>query len=398
MGNHRSIVFYLLIPLFAFVGVLVFVLREQVGVCVSDAESSNPAFEPAKIPGVTNKTGEADEASIKGTFAAAENNSFENASRHGRPTIVIQSRINNRPWMKKTAIYPIKGQKVAMRVDEIPGANIRWFQIIPDTSKIYKNANFPWEQNPYQWAGFAKIDYYRKELVQFRGHWEIKPFYNEGSGFRHRESSVSVGSLNQALNSRFYHEAVGSFWFQVQVEKEGTIYRSAGVEDSDHRGLSPQVFRISIRDGQGYLGYLTSFFNVPGLFGSVTYQSNNYIGVDCADVLMAAYGKWKHKPIEKNYNVAMLVSQFPKVVEFDLLEGRPNKKLRWGRDICVGDFIAVRYRGRKQYQHIGALFSDANGNSILEGSDLVIHAGPEALHYSYLRDGNFSGHIVILRP
>ena len=94
----------------------------------------------------------------------------------------------------------------------------------------------------------------------------------------------------------------------------------------------------------------------------------------------------------------MLVSQFPKVVEFEFLEGRTNKELRWGRDICPGDFIAVRYSGRKQYQHIGALFSDANGNSILDGGDLVIHAGPQPLHYSYLKDGNFDGHVAILRP
>ncbi|MHC4336404.1 MAG: hypothetical protein ACYSTG_00425 [Planctomycetota bacterium] len=336
---------------------------------------------------------------MKGTSAAAENNSFENASRHGKPTMVIQSRINNRPWMKKTAIYPIKGQKVALRVDEIPGANIRWFQIIPDTSKIYKNANFPWEQHPYQWVGFAKIDYHKKELIRFRGHWEIEPFDSEGvSEVQDRESS-SFGSVeNMGMDSRYYHKDIGSFWFLVEIENEGTIYWSVGIEDSDHRGLSPQVFRVSIRDGEGYLGYLTSFFNVPGLFGSVTYQSNNYIGVDCADVLMAAYGKWKHKPIEKNYNVAMLVSQFPKVAEFEFLEGRTNKELKWGRDIHPGYFIAVRYRGSRQYQHIGALFADANKNGVLDGGDLVIHAGPAPLLCSHLRDGNFNGHVVTLRP
>ena len=330
---------------------------------------------------------------------STEDDTFASSVRHSRPTILIESSIDGGRWVKKTAIYPIKGQKVALRVDEIPGANIRWFQIVPDTSKIYKNANFPWEQNPYQWVGFAKIDYHKKELIRFRGHWEIEPFDNEeGSAFRDRESSSFGPVENMGMDSRFYHKDIGSFWFLVEIENEGIIYRSVGIEDSDHRGLSPQVFRVSIRSGEGYIGYLTSFFNVPGLFGSVTYQSNNYIGVDCADVLMAAYGKWKHKPIEKNYNVAMLVSQFPKVVEFDLLEGRPNKKLRWGKDVRPGDFVAVRYSGRKQYQHIGALFSDANGNSILDGGDLVIHAGPQPLHYSYLKDGNFDGHVAILRP
>jgi hypothetical protein len=288
--------------------------------------------------------------------------------------------------VKNRAIYPLKGQKIVLKVDEVPKGQIRWYQIIPDTSKIYKNANFPWEKNPYQWVGFAKIDHSRKELSRFRGHWQIQPFDNqEDRRARYKKS-------------RFYHEDVGSFWFQAEVEREGTIYRSAGIEDSDKRGLSPQVFRVSIRDGEGYLGHLTSFLNVPGLFGSVTYQSNNYIGVDCADVLMAAYGKWKQEPIKKNYNVAMLVSQWPKVEEFVLLEGSPNKELKWGRDIHPGDFIAVRYSGRKQYQHIGALFSDANKNGVLDGGDLVIHAGPQPLHCSYLKERNFDGHVAILRP
>jgi hypothetical protein len=137
---------------------------------------------------------------------------------------------------------------------------------------------------------------------------------------------------------------------------------------------------------------------------------------------MAAYGKWKQKQIEKNYNVAMLVNQFPKVAEFEFLEGRADKELRWGkelrqgkesrwrkelkrekeirwgRNVRSGDFIAVRYRGSRQYQHIGALFADANKNGVLDGGDIVIHAGPAPLHFSYLREGNFDGHVVTLRP
>ena len=113
---------------------------------------------------------------------------------------------------------------------------------------------------------------------------------------------------------------------------------------------------------------------------------------------MAAYGKWKQEPIQKNYNVAMLVNQCLKVQECDLTEGGSNEKLRWGQNIRAGDFIAVRYSGSRQYQHIGALFGDTNKNGFLDGGDLVIHAGPQPLRYSYLKEGNFDGHAVILRP
>ncbi|KHD07841.1 hypothetical protein PN36_24890 [Candidatus Thiomargarita nelsonii] len=176
--------------------------------------------------------------------------------------------------------------------------------------KVYKNANHPWEKNPYQWVGFGKIDYERKELTQFRGQWQIQPF-------KKQSDSIFGDIINYfyAVNSRFYQKDVGSFWFQVEIEKRGKVRKSPGIENSDYR--APKVFRVSIRDGSGYLGYLTSFFNVPGLFGSINYQSKHYIGVDCADVLVAAYGKWKGKPLKKNYNVAMLVNKFPKRGQFD---------------------------------------------------------------------------------
>jgi hypothetical protein len=353
----------------------------------------------AKPANVARKSHESDEVTGKETPVFVESDAFVRSTKHSVPILLIQSSINDGPWVKSTAIYPLKGQKVALKVDKISGGKIRWYQIIPDTSKMYKNANFPWDKDPYKWAGFAKIDYHRKGFTEFRGRWQIEPFDSENdTGVRDQQSS-SVHSLwNKAANSRFYHKDVGSFWFQAEVNKEGVIHRSFGIEDSDNKGLSPKIFRVSIRDGEGYIGYLTSFFNVPGLFGSVTYQSNNYIGVDCADVLMAAYGKWKNKPIEKNYNVAMLVSQWSKVREFDLLEGTANEQIKWERDIHPGCFIAVRYTSSKQYQHIGALFSDANQNGILDGGDLVIHAGPVPLHCSYLREGNFDGHVVILQP
>jgi len=365
---------------------------------------SNPANHTSvaaleKPPKVALKSGESGEAAGKEVSVVPESEAFARSLKHSVPTLQIQSSVNGGPWVKSAAIYPLKGQKVTLKVEKISGGEIRWHQIIPDTSKIYKNANLPWEKDAYKWVGLAKIDYQRKELAGFQGRWQIELFDNENNTQIQDRKSSSFRSLsNRAENSKFYHEDVGSFWFQAEVKKEGVIYRSAGIEDSDKRGLSPKVFRVSIRDGEGYIGYLTSFFNVPALFGSVTYQSRNYIGVDCADVLVAAYGKWKNKPIEKNYNVAMLVSQWPKVTEFDLLEGTADRQLQWGRDIRAGYFIAVRYRGSKQYQHIGALFRDANQNGVLDGGDLVIHAGPVPLHCSYLKEGNFDGHIVILQP
>ena len=184
----------------------------------------------------------------------------------------------------------------------------------------------------------------------------------------------------------------------MEVERGRVAQRSPGIEDINDKGLSPQVFRVSVRESQGYLGYLTTFFNVPAVFGSIPYQSNNYIGADCCDVLTSAYGKWKGKDIKKDYNVDMLVSRLSKRATAKVTNGVPDKTLKWGKDVRPGDLIAVKYVDAKRYQHIGALYSDADKNGALSEGDLIIHAGPWPLHFSYLKEGGFDGHVVILDP
>jgi hypothetical protein len=198
--------------------------------------------------------------------------------------------------------------------------------------------------------------------------------------------------------SDYFQEDVGSFWFQAEIERNGKIVgKSAGLERNDSRGISPKVLRISFRDGEGYLGYLTSFFNVPGLFGSTTYQSFNYIGADCADVLMSAYSRWQNVNLKQDYNVGKVIGEFSKITEVDIAQGVPSKQLTWGKDISPGNFLAVKFAGAKQYQHIGALYQDVNQNGVLDENDWVIHAGPAPLHFSVLKDENFDGHVVLLR-
>jgi hypothetical protein len=230
-------------------------------------------------------------------------------------------------------------------------------------------------------------------LVEFRDQWEIHPFEKPDSA--NLQDTALAGFLGRKPSKPRPH---GSFWFQVEVENRGRFTRSYGIEDNDKRGLNPKVFRVSRRDGKGYVGFLTTFFNVPGLFGSIPYQSHNYIGVDCADVLVAAYGKWKRVRFKKDQCVAGLVTGLPKVVKFKIRDGNPKPRIRWGKRIRPGYLIAVRYPGARSYQHIGALAKDANKNGLLDGADLVLHAGPYPLRYSSLKEGKFDGHVVILKP
>ncbi|MBI3297325.1 MAG: N-acetylmuramoyl-L-alanine amidase [Elusimicrobia bacterium] len=156
--------------------------------------------------------------------------------------------------------------------------------------------------------------------------------------------------------------------------------------------------RVSVRGGPGFLGHLSSFFNVPGLFGSVPLQSNNYLGSDCADTLVAARGKWLGRESDRNYNVAALVTELPRVAEFDLAGGTFSKRVEWGRPVLPGDFVAVRYKGARSYQHVGALTGDTDGDGVLSGEDTTYQAGPWPLAETPLNAGPFDGHVVVLRP
>ncbi|MFC1835264.1 hypothetical protein ACFL2Q_11105, partial [Thermodesulfobacteriota bacterium] len=113
----------------------------------------------------------------------------------GRPTIAIQSRVDRGPWLTRQSVYPLAGQTVELKVTKKPGAEIRWYRIIPDLSIRYKNANFPDEENSYAWAGFDEIKYHRKELPHFRNQWKIRLFPLHAP--RHpKDSTLVVGKAS----------------------------------------------------------------------------------------------------------------------------------------------------------------------------------------------------------
>lgn len=307
--------------------------------------------------------------------------------------LVIQSRVGPGEWSTARAIAPLRGQKVVLRVSPLPGASVRWYRIRPDLAPLYKNANHPWEKDPYRWVGWARIRYQREEFPALRGSWTVEPFDARG------RILPSVGGPEGAREGdgvRWARDDVGTFWIQAQAEYGGKVVPSPGLEEVGARGISPRVFRVSVREGEGYLGWLTSYFNVPGLFGSVREQTANYVGVDCADVLVSARDLWSGSITPGEASVASLVGSLPRVTEFELEKGRPSRPLRWGKDLAAGDILAVRYPGQRAYQHVGALYGD-DGDGVLGGGDQVLHAGPSPLHLSLLEEGAFDGHCQVLR-
>lgn len=321
--------------------------------------------------------------------------------------ISIESQVADGLWRPGHAAEALQGQPVSLRVPEVESATIRWFQIVPNIDIRYNNAVWPWLPKAYTWKGFDQIEYNRVPLEQFDGQWAVPVFLAKGSdeiaGLPQTRSDSLLAyfkrrlwDANTGANS-FGASDLGSFWFQAQISKEGRTYQSPGIESRDNRGLSPEVFRVSIRQKNDLLGNLTAYLNVPAVFGSTPYQVRNYIGVDCADVLMAAYCKTNNLPIAKDYNVAMLTRKFKTLVKSTIDNGEVVGTIRWQKEVRPGDFIAVKYPSGRQYQHIGALYSDQNANGIFDGDDLILHAGPDPLHFSKVNAGAFDGTILILR-
>lgn len=337
-------------------------------------------------------TAEQQEASIN-----IETRSSITARPRPKPKLRIQSQYRDNRWRTQNAAYPIKGHSIKLRVGHKDAQNIRWYLIFADITKIYNNANPLGTPDAYAWRGIEPIDYYRIEIPSIRGERTFDPIsVLPGTIQKIKAWFERDGDMYQA---DFYHETVGTFWFQVEADVDGKPMRSFGIEDLTPKGISPRVFRLSIRESDGYLGWVTSLYNIPGVFGSVLYQSRNYIGADCADLLMSAWSKWRRRRLDKNYNVQMLLTKFRQIKAFQIDSGTPDTEIKWNTVVKEGDLIAVRYGdyGNK-FHHIGALYKDANANGILDSEDLILHAGPEPLHLSTLKEGAFDGHIIVLRP
>lgn len=297
----------------------------------------------------------------------------------------IRHKVDNGTYQKGSSVYLTPEQKLTLKFDAKNAKEIRWYQIIPNTSKFYKNANHPWEKNAYKWSDYGKIDYQRVEIKSFKNQKEV-------------HLTQKILEQNRPKNNEYYNAHLGSFWFEaVATLNNGKIIQSKGIKDIGRKGLSPKVFRVSYMTDKSYIGYITTFFNVPGIFGSMPYQSRNYIGVDCADVLVATSKVMNKQKNEKNYNVVMLVDKFKTKVKTKIINGQPSQRLKWGKDFKKGDFIAVKYRPNGRYAHIGMLYKDINKNGILDKEDLIINAGPNALHHTALKDGAFDGTVVILQ-
>jgi hypothetical protein len=182
----------------------------------------------------------------------------------------------------------------------------------------------------------------------------------------------------------------------------------------EERGTAP--LRYTFRKGDGFLGWLTSFYNVPYVFGSagkgVRNQAERYEGADCADVLVAALRRAGWRKLEYS-SVADMVDSLKPVTAPTVVKPCEGgvcapawPPVRFGRDARPGDLLALDYIGADElpraWDHIVALVEDRGPGGVPDGllgpEDLVADSGSaEGLKTAPLGEQGLV-RVAVLRP
>lgn len=267
--------------------------------------------------------------------------------------------------------------------------------------RVYANAQV-FGPHHGRWIGFDRVEYFETPL----------PDAGDAPRLRLREALPSAPGAAPRLPA---HQGLGTLRLcaTVTAEPGGAPLSTPGAADAPAGLIAERVFRFSFRQGDGFLGWLTSFYNVPYLFGSAgegaKSQAERRLGADCADVLTAALRLAGRRDLRYT-NVGGLIdalgpvgpigevptpagaaplrmAKAPQAADADLL--RP------------GDILAVDYVNSaelpRSWDHIVVLIEDRGPDGAPDGvlgpEDLVADSGDAlALKVSPLRE---QGHVRV---
>ena len=229
-----------------------------------------------------------------------------------------------------------------------------------------------------RWIGYDTVEYVNEDLV---------------SG-----SVAAIDGQRLVLSGVPDHgdgPASGTLWIAAEVTlTNGDRLRTPDAAAVDRLGLTPAVARVSFRDDDSTLGWLSTYFHVPNVFGSTGVQVDRYVGADCADVLVGAR-RAAGRRLAYTSASALATTAAPVTPPLFLgpdgkvrdEDGRPVV-MRWGEDVEPGDFLVIDYTRAgadlpRAWDHIGALVGDdpasREGRGILDGADLLRHMSPRGL-------------------
>jgi hypothetical protein len=270
-------------------------------------------------------------------------------------------------------------------------AHVEWRRVEPRPQHLTTpapNASVPVYANAVvlgpdhgKWIGFDRLEYFESALT------------GDGTTRLVRDALPSANASLPSCAPRAEPWAgLGAMHLAATVHLGDDAAATAGAEDAPDGTIAARVFRYSFRSGNDFIGWLTSYFNVPYLFGSAgkgaKAQAERYVGADCADVLVAALRRLGGK-IEYT-SVADLVDALPHVTG----------------PVHVGDLYALDYVDYadlpRSWDHIVALVEDRGPDGKPDGKpgpeDLVMDTGnADGLKVAPLADQG-EVRIAVLRP
>lgn len=316
-------------------------------------------------------------------------------------TAPVQARVRERVTFATVLVGPrgqLAGPPVAVRMGArvvtprpLPEGSItRWLRVVPRMEHVATQPPNPgvssfsnavlFGPRHGRWLGYDRLEYETRDVTPTDA----------------RISAEGLLSLDEsALPSP--HEGAGSMWFSAAVTlPDGLVVRAPDGASVDRLGLSRSVARVSFRSDDSYLGWLSTYFGVPNVFGSNgaggDHQSDRYTGADCADVLVGAMRARGVRSIPY-LSVAQIGAAARRLTGVLTLDAsgtvrtttRAPVTLRWGADVMPGDLVTLGYRSDpenslpREWDHIGALVRDENRDGVLDGSDILRHMGARGL-------------------
>lgn len=273
------------------------------------------------------------------------------------------------------------------------GSRVRWMRVAPRLQHVeghaegaapndatYSNAVLGGPEHG-KWVGMDTIEYRMDPLAGPHARVEDGVLVLEGAPPPTWEERTPSRSAPMA----------GTLWVAAVVElPDGRELTTADDDDTDRMGLESAVIRVSFRQGDDFVGWMSAYFGVPYVFGSTPAQSERRVGIDCADVLVGARRaetgrRLRYTSVRGMGRLAEAVSDVLLLDEDGTVrdaEGEPVA-LRWGETIQAGDMLAIDYANDgsdlvlpRAWDHIGVLLEDAEGEGapgVLDGADVLRH-------------------------
>ncbi len=271
------------------------------------------------------------------------------------------------------------------RITALPiDAHVRWLRVEPrlmHTSTPSPNPDIPSFSNAVltgprhgAWLGYDTLEYDTMDLAP------SESIVIEGARAR-------LSAAHPSAPIHDVHGGAGSIWLAAVVTlPDGSTLSTPDGTSTDRFGLERGVMRVSFRTGDDYLGWLSTYFNVPNLFGSSggrgDHQTDRYVGADCADVLVGG-----RRAMGERFAYASVagISTYatPITDAFEqTIDGVESTVVRWGTDIAPGDLVTIGYENPgddaqlpRTWDHIGTLVRDADGDGVLSAGDVLRHMG-----------------------